>query len=89
MASRRQLKKSIDYIVNDLLAECMIAYYYIPGTDTKKVLDTMNKLSRLNAEFIDRINHTEPGNVKAYYKQLKESFNKEIDQIIDDIAEFR
>ena len=37
-------------------------------------------------EFISRISHTEPGNVKGFYKKFRSDFNAKVNEIIDAIA---
>ncbi|MBO4499879.1 MAG: hypothetical protein J5732_06455 [Bacteroidaceae bacterium] len=82
MASRKQLKKNIDCIIGELVSECFIRYQYSPGIDKEKVLELINELLETDAEFVKRINHTEPGNAAKYYKTLYSDFNKNIDDIV-------
>jgi hypothetical protein len=35
---------------------------------------------------ITRISHTQPGNVKGYYKNLREALNKEIQVVADELT---
>ena len=37
-------------------------------------------------KLIIRISHTEPGNVKGFYKKLNEDLNKEIKVVADELA---
>lgn len=86
MASRRKLKKNVNYIAGELFTECLIHCLYVPGTDRSKADQLMGKILTMQDEFISRISHTEPGNVKVFYKKFREDFNKQVDQIIDEIA---
>ena len=36
MASRKVLKKNVNYIAGELFAECLMNSLYVPGTDKKK-----------------------------------------------------
>ena len=74
MAKRRELKKNVNYIAGELFSECLINSKFIPGTDKKQ------------DEFISRISHTEPGNVKGFYKKFRSDFNAKVNEIIDAIA---
>ena len=38
---------------------------YVPGTDKKKADELMGEILKMQDEFISRISHTEPGNVKG------------------------
>ena len=79
MASRRELKKNVNYIAGELFMECLVNSLYVPGTDKAKADELMGKI----------ISHTEPGNVKGFYKKFREDFNKEVDAIIDAIGNLK
>ena len=44
MASRRELKKSVNYISGELFAECLVNAMFIPGTDKAKAEDIMAEI---------------------------------------------
>lgn len=83
MASRKELKKNINYIAGELFAECLVHSLYVPGTDKQKADELMAEILNMQDEFISRISHTEPGNVKGFYKKLHSDFNAKVDEIID------
>ncbi len=85
MASRRELKKNVNYIAGELFAECVVCSLLIPGTDKQKADDVMAKILKMQDEFISRISHTEPGNVKGFYKKFRSDFNSNVVEIIDEI----
>ena len=41
MASRRELKKNVNYIAGELFTECLINSMFIPGTDKAKADELM------------------------------------------------
>ena len=86
MASRKALKKNVNYIAGELFAECLMNSLYVPGTDKKKADELMGEILKMQDEFISRISHTEPGNVKGFYKKLNEDLNKEIKVVADELA---
>ena len=83
MASRKELKKNINYIAGELFTECLVNSLYVPGTDKQKADELMND------ELISRISHTEPGNVKGFYKKLRADFNAKVDEIIDAMGKLK
>lgn len=89
MASRRALKKNINYIAGELFAECMVHNLYVPGTDKKKADELLGLILSMQDEFISRISHTEPGNVKGFYKKLYVDFNTKVDEIIDAMGKLK
>ena len=77
MASRRQLKKQISYIASDLFLASLVE-----GVNREAVVGAIHNIIGL----IPRISHTQPGNVKGYYKNLREALNKEIQIVADELA---
>ena len=76
MASRRDLKKSIHYIANDLLFAAIIE-----GVNREVIFEAVTNVLNL----IPRISHTQPGNVKGYYKKIYEEMDKQIQIVSDEV----
>ena len=76
MASRRDLKKSIHYIANDLLFAAIIE-----GVNREVIFEAVTNVLNL----IPRISHTQPGNVKEYYKKIYEELDKQIQIVSDEL----
>lgn len=89
MASRRILKKNVNYIAGELFTECIVNSLYVPGTDKKKADELMAEVLNMQDEFISRISHTEPGNVKVFYKKFRADFNTKVDEIIDAMGKLK
>lgn len=89
MASRKELKKNINYIEGELFTECLVNSLYVPGTDKQKADELMAEILKMQDEFISRISHTEPGNVKGFYKKLRADFNAKVDEIIDAMGKLK
>lgn len=77
MASRRDLKKRITYIASDLFLASLVE-----GVDREVVANAVHNVLSL----VNRVSHTEPGNVKGFYKKLNEDLNKEIQVVADELA---
>ena len=69
MASRRNLKKKITNIASDLFLVSLME-----GVNREVVCNSVHNVIKL----ITRISHTEPGNVKGFYKKLQEELKKQI-----------
>ena len=89
MASRRELKKNVNYIAGELFSECLINSMFVPGTDKAKADALLADILSMQSEFVSRISHTEPGNVKGFYKKFRTDFNNKISEIIDAIAKLK
>lgn len=83
---RRILKKQVNYIAGELFAECVVLSKVVPGVDSQKVDELMARVLYMQDEFICRISHTQPGNVKGFYKAFRADFQAQVDAIIDEIG---
>lgn len=87
MASRRDLKKVVAFVADELATEAFIVSYDSKG-DTEAWVAVFNKIFALNKEYIARINHVEPGMpAKKYFNTLCDSFNADAKAILDEIKE--
>lgn len=87
MANRRELKKAINYICSDLFSECIAASLYNGGKNQEGLNAILASIIILQRDYVCRISHTEPGMPpKAYFKDLKDKFRIQIEEITDSIA---
>jgi DNA-directed RNA polymerase subunit F len=86
MANRRNLKRSINYICSELIAECVAASLYNGNIDKENADTLLTSILKMQSDYISRVSHTEPTDAKKYYKNLIQSFNKQTDEIIDQIS---
>jgi len=89
MASRRDLKRDISYVIGDIFTECLVYKELVPGTDKNEAEKLIVDLLRIDNEFITRISHTEPGNAKEYYRALVKDFQTEIGKVIDKLTKLK
>lgn len=85
MANRRRLKKNVNYITGELFAECLVQSMFNPTIDKEKADEIMTDILLMQDEYISRISHTQPGNVKGFYKKFREDFNAKVNEIVDAI----
>ena len=78
MASRRNLKKKITNIASDLFLVSLME-----GVNREVVCNSVHNVIKL----ITRISHTEPGNVKGFYKKLRMDFNAQVSDIVSTISQ--
>jgi len=89
MASRRNLKRDISYVIGDIFTECLIYKELVPGTDKEAAEKLIVDLLRIDNEYTTRISHTEPGKAKEYYRALIKDFQKEISEVIDKLTKLK
>ena len=89
MASRRNLKRDINYVIGDIFTECLLYKELIPGTDRQAADELIVDLLRIDNDFIARISHTEPGKAKDYYRALIKDFQKQISDVIGKLTKLK
>ena len=89
MANRKDLKKAINYIAGELITECIICSLNLSEEGKQKADKVMTDILNMQNEFISRISHTEPGNVKGFYKKLREDFSTQVDGIVTAIGQLK
>ena len=85
MANKRSLKRSINYICGELLAECVaISVYY--NCDKKNADTLLRTIMRMHSDYIMRVSHPEPGMLaKKYYNKLISDFNTSVNEVVDQL----
>lgn len=87
MASRRDLKKHVNYISEVTVGMCIIEGMSAKGERREAIANLVEKTLNLRSDIISRISHTEPGNVKGFYKKLKSDFNTQIEEVFNKLNE--
>lgn len=86
MANRRNLKKNVNYIADVTVGMCMIEGMNAEGEKREAISELISQVINLRSDIISRISHTEPGNVKAFYKKLKFDFNTKIEEVFNELS---
>ncbi|MBM6959726.1 hypothetical protein H6A61_02510 [Bacteroides caecigallinarum] len=87
MASRRDLKKHVNYISEVTVGMCIIEGMNAESERREAIANLVEKTLNLRSDIISRISHTEPGNVKGFYKKLKSDFNTQIEEVFNKLNE--
>ncbi len=86
MANKRQLKKAIRTITEELFAEAVAISHYGPDTIKHNAEALLTPIVHMECYYTSRIYHPEPGmTAKAYYKDLKEKFIAQVGEIMDQL----
>ncbi|MBR5988738.1 hypothetical protein SAMN04487850_0239 [Prevotella aff. ruminicola Tc2-24] len=86
MANKRTLKKCINLICEDLFAESVAVSLYGPENDRENAEAVLSSIVKMEDHYIKRISHPEPGiPAKKYYKDLREKFSSQVNEILDQI----
>lgn len=86
MANKRTLKHAIKLICGELFAECVATSLYGPTDIEDNYEALLFSIIKMQDNYIRRVSHPEPGMAaKTYYKDLKEKFNAEVEDIVNQI----
>ena len=89
MASRKVLKKECQLYRRRIVCRMSYEQPVCTRNRQKKADELMAEILKMQDEFISRISHTEPGNVKGYYKKFRSDFNAKVDEIIEAIGNLK
>jgi len=86
MANKRNLKRAINLICDELLAECMAASLYRTKAHKDNADAILFSIVKMKDDFCSRISHQEPGmNANAYFKDIRDKFSAQVGEIVDQI----
>ena len=85
MASRRRLKKDINYLSFELLAECFTYQYFHENADREAIDSVAATILDNRNDLVSRINHIDgkenPKLVKAHFNKIKQDVSKSVEAL--------
>lgn len=87
MASRKNLKKNVNYIIETIAGLCIVSSLENQGEKSEKASRLFLQAMNLRNDIISRISHTEPGNTREFYKKLQNDFNSQLQDILQQLSE--
>lgn len=91
MASKRKLKKTMQYISSELISNVFFKSLVSENDITEKSDKLAMEIVDFTAEHIRRINHSggkeNPKVIKEYYKKLYDDWNTGVEKLIEKIGE--
>lgn len=85
--NKRELKKRINEICDNLLAETVAVSLYVGKPHEDDVKSLLASILHVRNNYINRVSHPEPGmSKKDYFKNLKEGVKNDVEEIIDHIS---
>jgi len=90
MASRRKLKKDIDFLTFEVISDCY-NHIYLHSENEEKVIDIIKETVANRNSLVARVNHPDGKNnpklVKAYYKSIFNDLISNIDKSFTNLSE--
>lgn len=86
MANKRELKKGINFLCGELLAEAVAITHYQKPVRQDDVDNVLTGILRLQDDMLNRVSHPEPGMKPCdYYKRLRQDMVHGVDDIVAQI----
>ena len=82
---RKDLKKHINYLCGELLAECIAAAQFGKKDNKQDIENVMLGIVKMQNDWISRLSYVEPGSTKLFFKKLKEDMQRRTDEIVEQI----
>jgi hypothetical protein len=85
MASRKNLKKDLNYLTNELLTECFTYQFFHVDMDPKKASEIAAFILNNRNDLANRIKNVEnkdnPKLVKEHFKKIRSDFEKSVEAL--------
>ena len=85
MASIRNIKKDIDYLISEVISDCCTFMALYPEKKQEEALALINDALDLRNTLIVRVNHPE-GKIKAHYRAIFNDLLKGVDDSFQKIS---
>ena len=87
MANKRNLKRNINYVCSEHISEAVAASMYSSKATEEDVNALLASILVIHNDYVRRVSHQEPGLApKLFYKDLVNSFNKQVSEIVDQVV---
>lgn len=87
MANKRNLKRNINYVCSELFSEAVATSMYSSKTTEEDVNALLASILVIHNDYVRRVSHQEPGLApKLFYRDLVNSFNKQVSEIVDQVV---
>ncbi|MDR2448655.1 MAG: hypothetical protein LBD52_01690 [Prevotellaceae bacterium] len=87
MASIRNIKKDIDYLIGEVISDCCTFMALYPEKKQEEALALIHETIDLRNALITRVNHPE-GKAKAHYRAIFNDLLKGVDESFQKISAF-
>ncbi len=84
MANKRDLKKKVKLICEDLATECMFAADYVKGVDANEMYGIVGKIATLQENALNRISFS--FDKTPYFKKAYDSFREKFNNHMQDVV---
>jgi hypothetical protein len=91
MASKKNLKKDIDYLITDVIMDCYACIEEHPEKDFSSYEEIINEMIMMKEDLVERINHYDEGvhgNSRKYFLGIRKDLISSIAEASDKLTKF-
>ena len=85
MANRRNLKKAVRNISEDLMVECLAVRQDNPNIAQADIENIAKSILMMENEFVSRLSHVDKRQVKKFFQLFRDDINISTNEIVDTI----
>lgn len=89
MASKKNLKKDVNFLVDDVIGTCMMHQSIGNNKNEKELNEIIEEITLFRDDLIKEVNNPElpesAKNLRSYYRELYQKFLKRVDEAYDKI----
>lgn len=90
MASVKDLKKDIDYLVYEIISDCFTVMTVQPSDKSDELAELVGDAVKLRNELFSRVKHPggkeDPKIMKDYYKKIRIDLIESVDKLFDRLS---
>lgn len=87
MASKKNLKKDINFLIDEVIGTCIMKQSIHPGQYQQELDEIANEILIFREEMIDKVNNPQPTdgdkNLRAYYSKLYSDLLQKVNDTFD------
>lgn len=91
MASIRNLKKDLTYLVDAVISDAYVALCFQPATQRDAIFDIVDRAAELNNALLDRINRPaekhNPSLVRKHYAQIRREMTEGVEKLFGELSQ--
>lgn len=86
MASRRDIKKDINFLAEQMMAECFSFLRYSPLNELENVLEILHDIEQLRINLLFKVNNRpEEESPQEYYKKIIDELYKQNMELLEQL----
>ena len=83
---RRELKKNIKFMTNELLSECLWLKLTQTGVSDDDINNVIDSICIMHDEFVSRLSHVDSTQTRLFFRKMKKDLMSQANDIVAQIS---